>query len=115
MRNLPLPASWNPCIFLVFFSALISSCEPGTNAVIEPASVNLVKSTSSPSKEVNDPEIADAATILNRPEVPILCYHQIRDYRPADSKTARDYIVPVNDFSAQIKSLADSGYHTILP
>ncbi|TDH27250.1 polysaccharide deacetylase family protein [Segetibacter sp. 3557_3] len=59
--------------------------------------------------------MADAATILARPQVPILCYHQIRDWRGSDSKSARDYIVPVNVFQAQMKLLADSGYHTILP
>ncbi|SNR31175.1 polysaccharide deacetylase family protein [Hymenobacter mucosus] len=60
-------------------------------------------------------ERADAATITARPQVPILCYHQIRDWRPRDSKGAKDYIVPVEQFKAQIKMLADSGYHTILP
>jgi peptidoglycan/xylan/chitin deacetylase (PgdA/CDA1 family) len=59
--------------------------------------------------------IADAATILGREEVPILCYHQIRDYRPKDSKTAMAYIVPPAAFHEQMKVLADSGYHTILP
>ena len=61
------------------------------------------------------PVKADAATILNRQEVPILCYHQIRDYKPSDSKTSRDYIIPVADFREQMQSLADSGYHSILP
>ncbi|MEI9809819.1 MAG: polysaccharide deacetylase family protein [Bacteroidota bacterium] len=61
------------------------------------------------------PVMADAATILSRPEVPVLCYHQIRDWKPSDSKTARDYIVPEDIFRDQMKSLADSGYHTILP
>ncbi|MGN6416219.1 MAG: polysaccharide deacetylase family protein [Pseudobacter sp.] len=60
-------------------------------------------------------KVADAATILARPEVPILCYHQIRDWKPTDSKSARDYIVPEEAFRAQMKMLADSGYHTILP
>jgi peptidoglycan/xylan/chitin deacetylase (PgdA/CDA1 family) len=59
--------------------------------------------------------MADAATILSRPEVPILCYHQLRDFRSSDSKTARDYIVPVVNFQEQIKLLADSGYHSVLP
>ncbi|UOG76997.1 polysaccharide deacetylase family protein [Hymenobacter tibetensis] len=59
--------------------------------------------------------IADAATITARPQVPILCYHQIRDWRPRDSKGAKDYIVPVEQFKKQIQMLADSGYHTILP
>jgi len=61
------------------------------------------------------PVLADAATILSKPEVPIICYHQLRDFRPSDSKTARDYIVPVANFREQIKLLADSGYHSILP
>jgi peptidoglycan/xylan/chitin deacetylase (PgdA/CDA1 family) len=59
--------------------------------------------------------IADAATILSRQQVPILCYHQIRDYKVSDSKTARDYIVPVASFKAQMQTLADSGYHSISP
>jgi peptidoglycan/xylan/chitin deacetylase (PgdA/CDA1 family) len=58
---------------------------------------------------------ADAATILSRKEVPILCYHQIRDWKPSDSKRAKDYIVPPANFSAQMKWLADSGFHTVLP
>ncbi|HET6723756.1 MAG TPA: hypothetical protein VFH07_13450, partial [Chitinophagaceae bacterium] len=61
------------------------------------------------------PVLADAATILSRPEIPILCYHQLRDFRPSDSKTARDYIVPGANFQEQMKLLADSGYHSVLP
>ena len=57
----------------------------------------------------------DAAGILARPQVPILCYHQIRDWTARDSKGAKDYIVPIAAFKAQIKMLADSGYHTISP
>ncbi|ADY51474.1 polysaccharide deacetylase [Pseudopedobacter saltans DSM 12145] len=59
--------------------------------------------------------IADAKTILARKQVPVLCYHQIRDWRATDSKTAKDYIIPPAAFKAQIKMLADSGYTTILP
>lgn len=60
-------------------------------------------------------KIADAATILARPQVPILCYHQIRDWRGSDSKGAKDYIIPVATFRQEMQMLADSGYHTILP
>ena len=59
--------------------------------------------------------IPAAATIISRRQIPILCYHQIRDWKPTDSKLAKDYIVPVAVFKAQIKMLADSGYHTISP
>ena len=55
------------------------------------------------------------SVILGRKEVPILCYHQIRDWKPTDSRTAKDYIMPIADFKAQMKMLHDSGYHTILP
>jgi len=57
----------------------------------------------------------DKAAIMARKQVPILCYHQIRDWRPKDSKVAKDYIIPVAAFKAHIKMLADSGYHTVLP
>ena len=60
-------------------------------------------------------KIADARTILERKQVPILCYHQIRDWKETDSKTAKPYIVPVAQFKAQMKALADSGYTAILP
>lgn len=59
--------------------------------------------------------MASPAAIMAKPQVPILCYHQIRDYRPTDSKSARDYIVPPAIFRDQMKALADSGYTTILP
>lgn len=60
-------------------------------------------------------KVADAATILGRKQVPILCYHQIRDWREKDGKAGKDYIVPVETFRSHIKMLADSGYNTILP
>jgi len=69
-----------------------------------------------PGKEIDISKIkvADAKTILARKQVPILCYHQIRDWKASDSKAAKDYIVPIDAFKAQMKMLADSGYHTIL-
>ncbi|PKV63465.1 polysaccharide deacetylase family protein [Pontibacter ramchanderi] len=58
---------------------------------------------------------ADAATIIARKQVPILCYHQVRDWREKDSKQAKDYIIPEERFRDHIKMLADSGYQTVLP
>lgn len=89
-------------------SAASSNVEKGP----DPAGV-LSPATSSPIE--TNPEPADAATILARKEVPILCYHQIRDYTEKDSRTARPYIVPVETFRAQMQALADSGYQAILP
>jgi peptidoglycan/xylan/chitin deacetylase (PgdA/CDA1 family) len=59
--------------------------------------------------------IPKASVILGKKQVPILCYHQIRDWKPTDSKVSRTYIVPPAAFAAQMRMLADSGYHTISP
>src|SRR5664279_4942839 len=59
--------------------------------------------------------IPTASVILAKKQVPVLCYHQIRDWKPTDSKTSRTYIVPPAAFAAQMRMLADSGYHTISP
>ena len=53
--------------------------------------------------------------ILDRQQVPILCYHRLRDYRVTDGPGARTYIVPAAVYRRQIKMLADSGYNTITP
>jgi peptidoglycan/xylan/chitin deacetylase (PgdA/CDA1 family) len=68
-----------------------------------------------PMPSVEGMKVADPKTILARPEVPILCYHQVRDWKPTDSKSAKDYIIPPASLADQIKMLSDSGYHTILP
>lgn len=60
-------------------------------------------------------KVADAKTILARKQIPILCYHQVRDWRATDGKVGKDYIVEVQNFKDQMKMLADSGYNTILP
>ncbi|QEM06829.1 polysaccharide deacetylase family protein [Mucilaginibacter rubeus] len=48
-------------------------------------------------------------------QIPILCYHQIRDFKAKDSRTDKQYIIPPAVFKAQMKMLADSGYQTVLP
>jgi len=77
--------------------------------IIEP--VNPVEN----SPDINNIKVGKAAEILARKQVPILCYHHIRDWKASDSKRAKDYIVPLSNFQDQLKMLADSGYNTILP
>ncbi len=55
---------------------------------------------------------AGAAEIYAKPQVPVLCYHHIR---PLKSNSSNDYVVSPSSFSEQMKALADSGYHTVLP
>jgi len=58
---------------------------------------------------------ATTAEILARREVPVICYHQIRDWKAGDSKRAHDDIISPDRFREHVKMLADSGYHSILP
>lgn len=105
MKRYPLPLLLAASCFVVIFSfvGLGFRVKPNPSAGLIG---KIVVSASQP---------VDPATVLSRKEVPILCYHQIRDFRPKDSKIAKDYIVPIANFRAQMKMLADSGYHTILP
>nr|WP_314895843.1 polysaccharide deacetylase family protein [uncultured Flavobacterium sp.] len=59
--------------------------------------------------------MADAATILSKKEVPILCYHSIQDFSANASEMKKTYTVTPSNFAQQMKALSDEGYHTILP
>lgn len=75
----------------------------------------LLISVTASAARFDGPPQSNKAAIMARKQVPIICYHQIRDWRPTDSKTNRDYIIPIATFKADMKMLADNGYHTILP
>ena len=77
----------------------------GTNVPADSAQVENTASVDDKTRKV-----ADGATILARKQVPILCYHQIRNWTGSDSKSGKDYITPVETFKQHIKMLADSGY-----
>ena len=104
---------------LVFAAALffISCTESSGRSPVEKETAHLSDTTST-TKEVKEPAantpVADAATIMARVQVPILCYHHIRPIQ-MPGKALNGYEVTVEAFKAQMKALADSGYHTILP
>lgn len=125
MKNLKLTvAKFGLFVIPILGFTLHTGCEAATQPA--PAEPEIIKAATAAAitNETAEPSIlpvqassniADAALILARPEVPVLCYHQVRDYKASDSKTSRDYIVPVSDFREQMQALADSGYQTILP
>ena len=65
--------------------------------------------------KVENTTVADAATILAKKQVPVLCYHHIRDAKPGQSETFKSYSVSPSQFASQMKALKDSGYETVLP
>ncbi|QHL87510.1 polysaccharide deacetylase family protein [Nibribacter ruber] len=88
-----------------------ASSTPSPTQATSAAPATTAPAANAPFKEVK----ATAESILARPQVPILCYHQIREWTAKDGKVGKDYIVKPAEFKAQMKMLADSGYHTILP
>jgi peptidoglycan/xylan/chitin deacetylase (PgdA/CDA1 family) len=112
------------CCFLSFVLSCQSLTENISSEINPAATVAIAGNSGLTSKpEVSAESISippstsipKASVILGKKQVPILCYHQIRDWKITDSKVSRTYIVPPAAFAAQMRMLADSGYHTILP
>jgi peptidoglycan/xylan/chitin deacetylase (PgdA/CDA1 family) len=66
-------------------------------------------------KNLTEKPTASLAEILAKKEVPVLCYHHIRNFKAGESESMKSYSVTPEGFAAQMKALYDSGYHTILP
>lgn len=104
--------------FLLSAAVYLLSCSNSNSSEKLPAkeskgdSTNTTQSADTTSTANLKP--ADAATILARPQVPILCYHHIRELK-MPAKASSGYEVSPASFRAQMKALADSGYHTVLP
>jgi peptidoglycan/xylan/chitin deacetylase (PgdA/CDA1 family) len=110
--------------FLIILTGYLSSCQQNSSSNASETSDGIsVDQTYKGTSETSEAEtlddvkgkIASAAEILARPQVPILCYHQVRNWTASDGKMGKDYIVPIAEFKSQMKMLADSGYNTILP
>ena len=66
-------------------------------------------------KEIQKKIILNPKQTLSKPEVPILCYHNIREIRPNASELIKTYTVTPTAFAEQMKALSDNGFQTILP
>lgn len=105
-------------LFVFFFMAILfAQCTNNTGknqsaGIKKPAAISPVASVHA----VNvSKKSDDATTILQRKQVPVLCYHHIKDWKPNEKSSLKLLLVPIDHFKEQIKSLADSGYHTITP
>lgn len=96
---------------MLFFGQMLTACTGSTSK--EKTTTKTVAASGTIDSANTKP--ADAKTILARREVPVLCYHQIRNNIASDSKRAHDDIIAPDKFREHMKMLADSGYHSILP
>src|SRR5437016_3123773 len=100
--------------FPILFCALITlQCSNDSKAKNKPAANNSDNSTTA--TDTARKKINSAETILKKQQVPVLCYHHIEDWQPKEKSSLKLLLVPVEHFKEQIKSLSDSGYHTITP
>lgn len=82
-----------------------SSGEPQTTTL--PPAPGSTETTQPPAPTTDPRMIAARAT------VPVLCYHQIRDWRPDESATSRALTVPPALFAEHMQLLADEAWNPI--
>lgn len=62
------------------------------------------------------PAATDAAAMVARANVPVLCWHQVREQRASDSSNSKyELICPPANFVAQLDAIAAAGWNTISP
>lgn len=66
-------------------------------------------------KNVSKKSAVHSTRLFLKPEIPILCYHRIRNILPTDGKDMKIYSVTPARFAQQMKALHHNGFHTILP
>ncbi len=99
---------------------IVAGCQSKSQTTIEKNTDSTLTETkntdnTTPEFDASKIKVADAKTILARKQVPILCYHQVRNWKAGDGPMTKDYTVETQNFKDQMKMLSDSGYHTILP
>ncbi len=107
----------NP-ILIIAAALLLQSCDNSDSTSIQAptdTTLQVKKDSAQTTAEIKEEPIAEAATIMQRRQVPVLCYHDIKDWKPGLRQSMKEYIVPVAYFKEQMQSLADSGYQTISP
>lgn len=62
---------------------------------------------------VPDPVAGTPAEVLDRSHVPVLCFHQLREFESDDSEYARTIITPPGVLRSQLEALGNGGYHPV--
>ena len=99
-------------LFIALCACILSACTANAKRENEAAKKLSEKSLSAVKKTTS---VADATIILSKKQVPVLCYHHIREPKAGQSESMKSYSVSPAQFAEQMKALKDSGYETILP
>ena len=83
-----------------------------TAATSSAPSASVATSGATPSTSA-PPTPGTPGEVIARSTVPVLCFHQLREFRADDSAYARTMITPPPVFTAQLQALHDGGYTPI--
>lgn len=86
-----------------------SATDPSTSRSTAPTTSPRPSAPSPTPTTTSAPIPATAQEVLARSTVPVLCFHQLREFRPDDSDYARTIITPPAVFRAQLQALRDGG------
>lgn len=93
-----------------------SGAAPPASPESSPAPSPTSTGSPTPAPSPSSPPPATAEQIAARATVPVLCYHQLRDWRSGDSAYSRQVLIcPPAAFRAQLDALAADGWTTIGP
>lgn len=109
-------------IFFVLFISLLAACNSSTGSQNRTDSTKSKEAVAEKNKidsggvtpEMDTP-VNNAAAILAKKQVPVLCFHHIREPKPTSSETTKSFFITPAQFATLMKALKDSGYQTILP
>jgi peptidoglycan/xylan/chitin deacetylase (PgdA/CDA1 family) len=106
----------NAVFFIIAFCCSCNNSNPNPQQNNPKGPVAVPQTVNADSAAVSSaPQANNDTTSFHGAQIPIICYHQIREWRSTDSKSARVYIISPDNFRDQIKMLHDSGFHSILP
>lgn len=90
-----------------------TSTGPRPDATRSPEPAVAARRAESPGPGPSASPSPDAGQILARSTVPVLCFHQLREFRSGDSATAKRIITPPAIFEEQLRALRDGGYSPV--
>lgn len=103
-------------IVLLFYFPFLFACnqqsETSNEQVLKQRSelLDSVQTNADPIDDKAPKKVSSNAEILTRPQIPVICYHRIRESDKSDA-----YSVSEEQFKEQLQTLVDSGYTAINP
>ncbi|MGR7026516.1 polysaccharide deacetylase family protein [Geodermatophilus sp. URMC 62] len=94
----------------VVLTGCTHSAPATTTAATSSAPSALVATSGAPPSTSAPPTPGTPGEVIARSTVPVLCFHQLREFRADDSAYARTMITPPPVFTAQLQALRDGGY-----